>query len=1273
MRKIVKVVFCLVISLAAGVAGAAKQFNSASYVQDGLINQWDAIDNEGTGTHNNEATVWKDLKGSLDMTLTSGGSWGTHYLNVSGCAAKAASATTAYRTIEVVYRMTNNVGAVLFASGWAPSTTKLSRWVEFSSKGTRCHFDHSNAKRVYKSGLTFDAMRDWSLLARYSDDDTISSVGETGVVQQNPSSENKYSTAVGDGVAMIGARQESDNAGAWYGRVYAIRLYNRQLTDEELAKNFQIDRARFFEDDGRVVVVGDPEDYPADISPTYGLSSGYVVGENYTFTAPASWTSAAGDVKVTCAGYEVCRRSTTTGEWVRDDALSGVGNSFTLAYPGAVRVDWVWATKVDLDISSSDVSRGTVNVQSGAYDYGTEVTLVATAVPGAGEFYRWDGDLPEYRPESDKYQPTLVVPMNRARKIRAIFSVDYPEGTRYATVSGNDGHDGLSWQTAKRSVQAAADDALVDGLVMVGEGTFYVPDGKTHVLDLAKVVTVKSLYGPEMTALDASRNENGTVYSNGGATDRSLTMSAAATVAGFTLKGGATKQTNGPLHASLYVTGGGTVSNCLIKSRYIWKGRCATVSGTASAPARIVDCVFDGAGCSRGNTDTANAGGLYLGAYATAERCIVRNWSMNGYSASYRSAAVTLGAATAALVDSLVVSNVNGSTTAEYRTAGGVELMSGLVENCTIAANTSAGFGAGLYVHGAKDCTVRNTIIYGNTANLGSNDVACASNASVFENCCASDLDKVAGGLPSGSTIADPQLDPVTYRLTEKSASPRDRGVNTERVMADGAIDLAGGPRIIADIVDMGCYEGAELPADMLSVSISVAPDVGRRPFTPVFAALPLGNLSGLTYLWDFGDGETSTLAQPTHTYATGGVYRVRVTVTNGAGGTASDETAVTAVPDVVYVATDGKAVAPFVSWGNAATDIRDALALKPKKIVVGDGTHNVKDNNQVVDTDTEIVSLNGPTKSTLNGSSCRILKLQHPQAKLLGFKFTGGYISNNSGWSDGAITVQGTAGLIANCIFASNGAGCYKTPYAQMSGTVVVSNCTFRTGPLSGNLNATHSHSIYLHDSAVMTHCVVTNCSINEDKTYTGCNSFVELAGSSTMRNCLFVNNRFNSHFGNAVNGLVTVEENATVENCTFANNEVPPVKGGAIAFNTSGASAAACNLVFANNVVFGTDTVGDVYDAQNLIAPWSRVTFSCSSQLTQGDGNSDRDPWLRPTYRAKALTPRPGSPCLNSAQPREWMSGGTDLNGNPRVYGGKPDMGCFESQSGGILLLVK
>jgi len=44
-------------------------------------------------------------------------------------------------------------------------------------------------------------------------------------------------------------------------------------------------------------------------------------------------------------------------------------------------------------------------------------------------------------------------------------------------------------------------------------------------------------------------------------------------------------------------------------------------------------------------------------------------------------------------------------------------------------------------------------------------------------------------------------------------------------------------------------------------------------------------------YLWDFGDGNTSTAVSPNHTYQTGGVYIVKLKVTNSCG---SSETTAT-------------------------------------------------------------------------------------------------------------------------------------------------------------------------------------------------------------------------------------------------------------------------------------------------------------------------------------------------------------------------------------------
>jgi hypothetical protein len=133
------------ISAVCCVASTAFAYDSSSYVQSGLIAQWDGINNAGTGTHDPTATTWKDLKGSLDMTLTDKGSWtadGNALFCNNGAGAQGASATPAYKTIEIVYKMTWAGGRIMFSSGIK------SRFAVFDSNGKRLYFDGEKATKT---------------------------------------------------------------------------------------------------------------------------------------------------------------------------------------------------------------------------------------------------------------------------------------------------------------------------------------------------------------------------------------------------------------------------------------------------------------------------------------------------------------------------------------------------------------------------------------------------------------------------------------------------------------------------------------------------------------------------------------------------------------------------------------------------------------------------------------------------------------------------------------------------------------------------------------------------------------------------------------------------------------------------------------------------------------------------------------------------------------------------------------------------------------------
>ena len=234
-------------------------YTSASYVQDGLIAQWDGIDNQGTGAHDPTATTWKDLKGSNDLTIAGGlhaegrnAEWRRgiclYFDNVKlgKAAAYGAAAATTYKTIEVVYKRTSFLGRILF---WGGTQT---RYVVFDQAALnpsgvkeqfdKAYFDGTKSTK-YVTAHCYDPT---SLVATYDGNNTVADIYYDGAEKVTDLLTNPWSP--GDNRVTLGFRSV-DTAGAnygWAGEVYAIRLYSRALTAEEIARNHAIDVRRFF-------------------------------------------------------------------------------------------------------------------------------------------------------------------------------------------------------------------------------------------------------------------------------------------------------------------------------------------------------------------------------------------------------------------------------------------------------------------------------------------------------------------------------------------------------------------------------------------------------------------------------------------------------------------------------------------------------------------------------------------------------------------------------------------------------------------------------------------------------------------------------------------------------------------------------------------------------------------------------------------------------------------------------------------------------------------
>jgi hypothetical protein len=73
-----------------------------------------------------------------------------------------------------------------------------------------------------------------------------------------------------------------------------------------------------------------------------------------------------------------------------------------------------------------------------------------------------------------------------------------------------------------------------------------------------------------------------------------------------------------------------------------------------------------------------------------------------------------------------------------------------------------------------------------------------------------------------------------------------------------------------------------------VTASATAAPTAGAVALTVSFTATPASGAPPYTYAWSFGDGQTSTLQNPAHTYSSVKTFTPTLTITDNVGGTVS-------------------------------------------------------------------------------------------------------------------------------------------------------------------------------------------------------------------------------------------------------------------------------------------------------------------------------------------------------------------------------------------------
>ena len=258
---------------------------------------------------------------------------------------------------------------------------------------------------------------------------------------------------------------------------------------------------------------------------------------------------------------------------------------------------------------------------------------------------------------------TVSIPATKTRNITISVTTD-PEIHTYHVdaANGSDSNDGLSWVTAKKTIQNAVDLAYGGDMILVADGIY------SPITAQCLGIEIRSVNGAVSTIIDGGGAHTRCAFLGYYTNDVVKTK-----LVGFTLRNGIDQH------------------------------------GTGAYGGALEDCVVTGNYAAQDNGTTFCGGGLYN---CMATRCVISN------NVASRAGG---GAWCSELADCLVVGNHVQNN--EDGFCGGGTARSRLVR-CTVADNTAVPGVSSTSAAGADSCILQSCIVYGNTYTTGaSSDV----------------------------------------------------------------------------------------------------------------------------------------------------------------------------------------------------------------------------------------------------------------------------------------------------------------------------------------------------------------------------------------------------------------------------------------------------------------------------------------------------------------------------------------------------------------------
>ena len=728
-----------------------------------------------------------------------------------------------------------------------------------------------------------------------------------------------------------------------------------------------------------------------------------------------------------------------------------------------------------------------------------------------------------------------------------------------------------------------------------------------------------------------------------------------------------------------YVGGGVFMlsGTCNIKNCVISKNKSNSDTGGISWKAgtlNVSDSIISGNVCNSGRS---RAGGVYGGTYI---RCEISSNVL--YSATVKEVGAG-GAVNANLYDCLVYHN-RGESFGEYRPySGGV--YGGSAYRTTITENFGVGNGAGAYSVKLYSSIIVNN--YGPAASVNADCHGCT-----LVNSCTS---YAASG--TGNILADPCfVDAANCDFRISSFSP---------CIGKGDAAHATKSAYVNGVPDIGYYEYPEQLDNDFEVGIESSRYqcvIGDSATFTAKAAAVDGNITGITYTWDFGDGTTAQGETVDKVFVLPGEYFVRLSATrNGETVMRTASAPITVTANDIYV--------DFENGDDANSGLSEE---EPKKtlyiacrLVSDNGTLNLAKGTYALDDGliaSRPIKIKGSNNNpwdvvlTRNVSRCmRILTANNADLMVSGLCISNGYQRIDL-YGGGIYIAKGT---VSNCVItscricdniSSGVAGVYIGSADGLLVDSVVTNCwaanwNSGTGGIYNNGGIVRRCQI-VGNSTWMPYgggyrggssdrCEDSVIMYNENKKKAGTSSYTpatSLWGSpggayeGNFYRCVIAHNTSVGTTASGTIGAGGAYLSKLYDCLVYSNSNVSSVvpNGGGLnsctAYNCTivGNSAynggGTYNSTLYNCIVWD-NTATSSADAGNN-ANVIKAEYTCSLPLLTGTGNISIDPKLTSTFRIGGL-----SACVNAGDNTR-ADRDKDLSGNPRQMEDVVDMGCYE-----------